>query len=176
MEEASSLARPFVVEEVRVGPLGPLCTERGQQVACWLCAQGRGCVLRSVEMFILCRPPGLPGVRDPSGGRVIGRIAFSMGSFAGFSPPSDPLPQPLGMPWLVALECPKTSSPKPVCFSCPGDAGGMCTCWPLRERRRAHPLFSQGALPKGGKAASVDRINLAYRTKNSHDIQFPPIN
>lgn len=128
------------------------------------------------------RCPSSVGLRDcwvsgiPVEGRSLGVLPSAWGALQDSPRPLTPFHSPqecLG--WQL------WSAPKPALqslFASPalGLLGDMCTCWPLRERRRAHPLFSQGALPKGGKAASLDRINLAYRTKDSHDIQFPPIN
>lgn len=168
-EEASSLARPSLVE-VRVGPLGPLCTERGQQVACWLCArERRGFLLHSVEMFNLPRPPGLQGIRDPSGGQVTGSVAWGA-----LQDSPHPLTSPSSAPRsaLAGSFGISPNSLSKVCFFLPsGCWGGTGTCWPRSERKEEGSLtVPQGALPEGVKAASLDPVSPPCRMKDFCDV------
>lgn len=136
--------RPSLVEEVRVGSLGPLCAERGQQV--WLVGSEPG---EGVSSCTVWRCPSSVGPQDGwvSGipVEVTGSVAFSMGSFAGFFPPSDP---PSSTP-RSALAGSFGTPQKSVSSSCPQDAGGHLHLLASAGRRRAHLLSSQGALPEG---------------------------
>lgn len=114
-------------------------------------------------------PPPSPQNSQASGlpleGGLPGALPFSTGSFAVFLLPSNPpFPKPHKLlSWHLwnALEI---DPQKSVSSSQPWDHGG---CWHLPASPRTETVspacFFQGSLPRGGKAAFLDLISLAWR-------------
>jgi len=104
--------------------------------------------------------------------RSLGVLPSAWGALQDSSHPLTPLPQPPGVPWLAALERPKSLFPPPALRM----LGGICTCWPLPDGGGLTYSPPRVPCPRGFQG-SISRPNsLACRTKDSCNVRFPSIN